>query len=50
MLATTLDGLWALQVFTGIETVCPELGLRPHLPRGDGERPEVAARHPSSGN
>lgn len=29
-LTTTLDGLWALQVFAGIERVCPELGLRPH--------------------
>ncbi|OBK12331.1 ESX secretion-associated protein EspG [Mycobacterium asiaticum] len=32
MLTTTVDGLWALQVLTGIETVAPELGLRPHLP------------------
>jgi hypothetical protein len=49
MLATTLDGLWALQVFTGIETICPELGLRPHLPRAESERPEVAVRHPAAG-
>lgn len=32
MLTTTLDGLWALQVLSGIEVVAPELGLRPHLP------------------
>lgn len=32
MLTTTVDGLWAIQVLTGIETVAPELGLRPHLP------------------
>ena len=32
MLTTTLDGLWALQVLTGIEVLAPELGLRPHLP------------------
>jgi hypothetical protein len=46
VLATTLDGLWALQVFTGIETLCPELGLRPHLPRAAGEQPQVAVHHP----
>ncbi len=32
MLTTSLDGLWALQVLTGIEVLAPELGLRPHLP------------------
>jgi hypothetical protein len=32
VLTTTVDGLWALQVLTGIEVVAPELGLRPHLP------------------
>ncbi|GFG83233.1 ESX secretion-associated protein EspG [Mycobacterium paragordonae] len=47
MLATTLDGLWALQVFTGIEALCPELGLRPHLPRAELERPAMAMRHPA---
>jgi EspG family len=33
VLTTTIDGLWALQVLTGIEVIAPELGLRPHLPR-----------------
>ncbi|HET9874892.1 MAG TPA: ESX secretion-associated protein EspG, partial [Mycobacterium sp.] len=32
MLTTTVDGLWALQVLTGIETLAPELGLRTILP------------------
>lgn len=32
MLTTTVDGLWALQVLTGIEAIAPELGLRPILP------------------
>ncbi|SPM33874.1 putative DNA-binding protein, partial [Mycobacterium rhizamassiliense] len=32
VLTTTLDGLWALQVLTGIEVLSAELGLRPHLP------------------
>ncbi|HOB50942.1 MAG TPA: ESX secretion-associated protein EspG, partial [Mycobacterium sp.] len=32
MLTTSIDGLWVLQVLTGIEVVAPELGLRPHLP------------------
>lgn len=32
MLTTTLDGLWVLQVLSGIEVLAPELGLRPHLP------------------
>jgi hypothetical protein len=32
MLTTTVDGLWVLQVLSGIEVVAPELGLRPHLP------------------
>lgn len=32
MLTTTVDGLWVLQVLTGIEVLAPELGLRPHLP------------------
>ncbi|SKO34794.1 Putative ESX-2 secretion-associated protein EspG2 [Mycobacteroides abscessus subsp. abscessus] len=39
-LTTTLDGLWALQVFAGVERVCPELGLRPHDKRS--ETPRVA--------
>ncbi len=44
MLTTTLDGLWALQVLTGIEVLAPELGLRPHLP--SVEQPEMALAHP----
>lgn len=44
MLTTTLDGLWVLQVVTGIEQLCPELGLRPLLPRLDTA--EQALRHP----
>jgi ESX secretion-associated protein EspG len=28
VLTTTVDGLWVLQILTGIETVAPELGLR----------------------
>ncbi|MGB3520432.1 MAG: ESX secretion-associated protein EspG [Mycobacterium sp.] len=44
MLTTTLDGLWVLQAVTGIETLCPELGLRPLLPRLDTT--ERALRHP----
>lgn len=44
MLTTTIDGLWVLQVLTGIETLPPELGLRPILPRV--ETKEVALRHP----
>ena len=32
MLTTSLDGLWVLQVLSGIEVLAPELGLRPHLP------------------
>ena len=44
MLTTTLDGLWALQVLTGIETVAPELGLRPHLPSVEPKR--LALGHP----
>ncbi|WP_205875510.1 ESX secretion-associated protein EspG [Mycobacterium camsae] len=44
MLTTTVDGLWALQVLTGIETIAPELGLRPHLPSVE-PRP-LALHHP----
>ena len=44
MLTTTVDGLWVLQAVTGIEQTCPELGLRPLLPRLD--TPERALRHP----
>ncbi len=44
MLTTTLDGLWVLQAVAGVEQVCPELGLRPLLPRLDTA--ERALRHP----
>ncbi len=44
MLTTTLDGLWALQVLSGIESVAPELGLRPILP--SAEPKESALAHP----
>lgn len=44
MLTTTLDGLWALQVLSGIEALAPELGLRPILP--SAEPREVALVHP----
>ena len=44
MLTTTLDGLWVLQVLTGIEVLAPELGLRPHLP--SVETPQMALAHP----
>ena len=44
MLTTTLDGLWALQVLSGIEVLAPELGLRPHLP--SVESTQMALAHP----
>lgn len=44
MLTTTLDGLWVLQAVAGIESLCPELGLRPLIPRLDTA--ERALRHP----
>ncbi|SON59822.1 ESX-5 secretion-associated protein EspG5 [Mycobacterium simulans] len=44
MLITTVDGLWALQVLTGIETLAPELGLRPPLPSVEPKR--LALEHP----
>ncbi|MCV7445805.1 ESX secretion-associated protein EspG [Mycobacterium paraense] len=44
MLTTTIDGLWVLQAVTGVEQLCPELGLRPLLPRL--ETAELALRHP----
>lgn len=47
MLTTTLDGLWALQVLSGIEVLAPELGLRPHLP--SVEHPAMALTHPVAG-
>lgn len=46
MLTTTVDGLWALQVLSGIEVVAPELGLRPHLP--SAETRSMALHHPVS--
>lgn len=44
MLTTTVDGLWVLQVLSGIEVVAPELGLRPHLP--SVETKDMALRAP----
>jgi hypothetical protein len=44
MLTTTVDGLWVLQVLSGIEVVAPELGLRPHLPSVETE--QMALAHP----
>lgn len=44
MLTTTLDGIWVLQVLSGIEVLAPELGLRPHLPRA--ETTQMALGHP----
>ncbi|BBX05347.1 ESX secretion-associated protein EspG [Mycolicibacterium aichiense] len=44
MLTTTVDGLWVLQVLSGIEVVAPELGLRPHLP--SVETAQMALAHP----
>lgn len=44
VLTTTLDGLWVLQVLSGIESLAPELGLRPVLP--SAEPRESALAHP----
>lgn len=44
MLTTTVDGLWVLQVLSGIETLAPELGLRPYLP--SAESATMALAHP----
>lgn len=44
MLTTTVDGLWVLQVLTGIEVLAPELGLRPHFPSVETRR--MALAHP----
>ncbi|MEI6252425.1 MAG: ESX secretion-associated protein EspG [Mycobacteriaceae bacterium] len=46
MLTTTLDGLWVLQVLSGIEVLAPELGLRAHLP--SVETPQQALGHPAA--
>lgn len=47
MLTTTLDGLWVLQVLTGLEVLAPELGLRPHLPSVESR--QMALLHPAAG-
>jgi hypothetical protein len=44
VLTTTVDGLWALQVLTGIEALAPELGLRPILPSVESK--QLALGHP----
>jgi EspG family len=44
VLTTTLDGLWALQVLSGIEVLAPEMGLRHHLP--SVEPKGLALQHP----
>jgi hypothetical protein len=44
VLTTTVDGLWALQLLTGIEVVAPELGLRPIIP--SVETAQMALAHP----
>jgi hypothetical protein len=44
VLTTTIDGLWVLQVLTGIEVLAPELGLRPILP--SVETRHMALAHP----
>lgn len=44
MLTTSVDGLWVLQAASGIEQLCPELELRPLLPRLDTK--ERALEHP----
>ncbi|KAA8969794.1 ESX secretion-associated protein EspG [Mycobacterium sp.] len=44
MLTTSVDGLWVLQVLTGIEVLAPELGLRSVLP--SVETPHMALAHP----
>ena len=44
MLTTTLDGLWVLQLLSGIEVLAPELGLRPHLPSMESR--DAALAHP----
>lgn len=46
MLTTTVNGLWALQVLTGIEALAPELALRPILP--SIETKQQALAHPVS--
>lgn len=48
MLTTTVDGLWVLQVLSGIEVLAPELGLRPHLPSAESRC--AALSHPAAGD
>jgi hypothetical protein len=44
VLTTSLEGLWVLQVLTGIEVLAPEMGLRPHLPSVEPKHKALA--HP----
>ncbi len=44
MLTTTIDGLWVLQVLSGIEVLAPELALRPHIPSVESRQSALA--HP----
>ncbi|OBH21194.1 hypothetical protein A5710_03140 [Mycolicibacter sinensis] len=44
VLTTTIDGLWVLQVLAGVESLPPELALRPTLP--DIETARMAMAHP----
>jgi EspG family len=44
VLTTTVDGLWVLQVLTGIEVIAPELGLRSTVP--SVETRHMALAHP----
>jgi hypothetical protein len=44
VLTTTVEGLWALQVLTGIEALSPELALRPVLPSVESKH--LALAHP----
>jgi hypothetical protein len=48
VLTTTVDGLWVLQILTGIETVAPELGLRAIRP--SVETREAALADPVAGD
>lgn len=42
MLTTTVDGLWVLQILTGIETLAPELGLRAIRPSAESKEAALA--------
>lgn len=48
MLTTTVDGLWVLQILTGIETLAPELGLRSIRPKFETRFEALA--HPVAGD